>query len=221
MIAASWDWDYVWDILPDLLEGLVTTVEITVIGAAIAMALGMLIAVIRHSKVPVLSQLGTFYIHFIRGTPLLVQLYFAYYVGPKYGLRFSALTTGIVVIGINYSAYTAEVYRSGIEGVARGQWEAALSLSLSAWQRWRLVILPQAVRAVVPALGNYVIALFKDSAILSAITVSELLRKANDAGASDYRYLEAFTLVGVLYFAVSFPAARLIRRLEVRLAPAN
>lgn len=216
-----WDTNFAINILPNLLQGLVTTIEVTVLATIISMVVGLVVAIIRHSRVPGLCQLATLLVQFIRGTPLLVQAYFAYYVLPSYGIRSSALITGVIVLGINYSAYTAEVYRSGIEGVARGQWEAALALSLSARRRWQSVILPQAVRAVVPALGNYVIAMFKDSAILSAITVNELLNHATSIGSADFRYVEPLTLAGALYWIVSYPAARLVRRLEHHLGYAN
>ena len=213
-----WDWAFAISIVPFLLEGLWVTVQVTIAGMAIALVLGLAVAVVRFSRVPVLHRFFGFYVQFIRGTPLLVQAYFAFYVLPAYGLKFSPLITGIIVIGINYSAYTAEVYRAGIQSVPRGQWEAATALSLPLRQRWQYVILPQAVRDVIPALGNYLVQMFKDSAILSAITVFELLGHATAIGSSSYRYLEPLTLAGILFMVVSFPAAKLIRRLAIRLA---
>src|SRR5262245_7189145 len=106
-----WDWDYAWSLLPRLLEGLRVTVEVTLIGSLIASVLGLFLALIRYTKVPVACHVASALVQFIRGTPLLVQIYFLYYVLPKYGLRYSPLVTGIVAIGVNYSAYTAEVYR--------------------------------------------------------------------------------------------------------------
>ncbi|MGH2803414.1 MAG: ectoine/hydroxyectoine ABC transporter permease subunit EhuD, partial [Thermoleophilaceae bacterium] len=157
-------------------------------------------------------------VHFVRGTPLLVQAFFFFYVFPSYGITLPTLTTGIIAIGVHYSAYTAEVYRAGIENVPRGQWEAARALSLPLRRQWMGIVLPQAIRAVIPAQGNYIIAMFKDSAILSAITVTELLNKAQAVGSDSFRYLEPLTLAGLLYLLVSYPAAKLIRRLEHRLA---
>ena len=213
-----WDWNFALSILPDLLRGLWVTVQVTLAGIVIALVVGLFVAILRHARIPVLRQLLWFYVEFVRGTPLLVQAYFAFYVLPLYGVSFSATVTGIIVIGLNYSAYTAEVYRAGIESVPRGQWEAATALSLPLRRRWQAVVLPQAVRAVVPALGNYLMQMFKDSAILSAITVLELLGHATAIGSSSYRYLEPYTLVGLLFLLVSYPAAKLIRRLELRLA---
>jgi polar amino acid transport system permease protein len=213
-----WDWSFAIAIFPFLLQGLWVTVQVTLAGMAIALVLGLFVAVVRYSRVPGVSPLFSFFVQFVRGTPLLVQAYFAFYVLPAYGVKFSALITGIIVIGINYSAYTAEVYRAGIQSVPRGQWEAATALSLPVRQRWQYVILPQAVRDVIPALGNYLVQMFKDSAILSAITVFELLSHAQAIGSSSYRYLEPLTLAGLLFMVISYPAAKLIRRLEIHLA---
>jgi len=214
----TWDWSFAWGILPELLEGLAVTVQITLIGSAIAMVLGLVIAVVRHSKLPVISALVGGLVQFIRGTPLLVQAFFLFFVFPSYGLTLPALATGIIAIGVHYSAYAAEAYRAGIESVPRGQWEAATALSLSPRRRWTVVVLPQAIRAVIPSLGNYVIAMFKDSAILAAITVVEVLNTAQAIGSDSFRYLEPLTLAALLYLLVSYPAAKLIRRLEHRLA---
>lgn len=213
-----WDWSFTVSILPELLQGLQLTVFITALGTLIAMSLGLIFALVRRSRIPLVGRFTGLLLEFIRGTPLLVQAYFAFYVLPAYGLRFSALTTGIIVIGINYSSYTAEVYRAGIDNIPRGQWEATTALSLSVRRKWQAIILPQAIRGVVPALGNYVISMFKDSAVLSAITVLELLGRATVIGSSTFRYLEPLTIAGLLFFLVSYAAAKLIRRLENRLA---
>ncbi|HZI96115.1 MAG TPA: ectoine/hydroxyectoine ABC transporter permease subunit EhuD [Actinomycetales bacterium] len=217
----TWDNAFAWSILPELLGGLWITVQITLAGTAIAMVVGLAVAVIRFSRIPVVSKLFGFYVQFVRGTPLLVQAYIAFFVLPDYGLRFSALATGIVVIGLNYSAYTAEVYRAGISDVPTGQWEAATALSLPMARTWVRIILPQAVRTVVPMLGNYLVQMFKDSAVLFAITVYELMGHALAIGSSSYRYLEPLTIAGALFLLVSYPSSQLIRTLERRLAPSR
>lgn len=213
-----WDSGFAASILPFLLQGLWVTVRITLFGIVIAVVVGLVVAVLRLSKIPVLSRLFDFYVHFVRGTPLLIQAYCAFFILPSYGVRFSPMVTGIIVIGINYSAYTAEVYRSGIGDVPRGQWEAAKALNLPPVRTWTRIILPQAVRPVVPVLGNYFIQMFKDSAVLSAITVFELLAHAESVGSDHFRYLEPLTLAGLLFFLVSYPSAQLVRLLERRLA---
>ena len=213
-----WDNAFALSILPDLLAGFWVTLQITFIGIAIALVLGLGVAVIRYVRIPVLSPLFGFYVQFVRGTPLLVQAFAAVYVLPDYGVTLSPLLAGIIVMGVNYSAYIAEVYRSGIEGVDKGQWEAATALSLPARPTWIRIVLPQAVRTIVPTLGNYWIQMYKDSAILYAITVVELLGAAQIIASSTYRYLEPLTIAALLFLAVSYPASVLVRRLERRLA---
>ena len=214
----TWDNAFAWSILPELLRGLWVTVQVTLLGTAIAMVVGLLIAVVRFSRIPVVSKLFGFLVELLRGTPLLVQAYIAFFVLPAYGIRFSAMVTGVLVIGLNYSAYTAEVYRAGIADVPVGQWEAATALSLPHSRTWVRVVLPQALRSVVPMLGNYLIQMFKDSAVLFAITVYELMGHAQAVGSSSYRYLEPLTLTGLLFLLVSYPASQLVRILERRLA---
>lgn len=212
-----WDPDYATYVFPALLKGLGVTVEVTLIGSAIALALGLIVAILRSLRIPGLSQLLWFYVEFIRGTPVLVQAYFAFFVLPKAGVQLDPLVTGIIVMGINYSAYMAEVYRAGIESVPVGQWEAVRALSLPTGRAWRRIIIPQAVRPMVPALGNYVIQMFKDSAILSAITVAELMSRALQAGSTYYRYTEPLTIAGILFLAVSYISSLGVQRLEKRL----
>jgi polar amino acid transport system permease protein len=217
----TWDNEFALSILPDLLAGLWVTVQITLMSMALALVLGLIVAVIRYLRIPVVSACFTFYVLFIRGTPLLVQAYLVYYVLPEYGITLSTYVTGVIVLGVNYSAYTAEVYRAGIEGVDRGQWEAAAALSLPPRRTWGRVVLPQSVRTVVPVLGNYLIQMFKDSAILFAITVVELMRTANTIGSRDFRYLEAFTIAAFLYLVVSYTSSLVVKRLEHRYAPGH
>jgi polar amino acid transport system permease protein len=216
-----WDSKFAISILPELLKGLWVTVQITLAGIVIAMVVGLVIAVLRFSRIPVLSHVLSFYVLFVRGTPLLIQAYCVFFILPMYGLSLSPMTTGIVVIGLNYSAYTAEVYRAGIDDVPRGQWEAATALNLPVGATWTRIVLPQAVRSVIPVLGNYLIQMFKDSAVLSAITVFELLAHAQAIGSSNFRYLEPLTIAGLLFLLVSYPASQLVRRLERRLAPSR
>lgn len=215
----TWNNDFAISILPDLLDGLWVTVKITLMSMGLALAIGLIVAVLRYLKIPVLSGLLTFYVLFVRGTPLLVQAYLVYYVMPEYGLTLSTFVTGVIVLGVNYSAYTAEVFRAGIEGVARGQWEAATALNLPIARTWRRIVLPQAVRPVIPVLGNYLIQMFKDSAILFAITVVELMRTANTIGSREFRYLEPFTIAALLYLIVSYSSSLVVKRLERRYAP--
>jgi polar amino acid transport system permease protein len=213
----AFDWAYAGQILPDLLSAAVITVIATFGGMAVALVGGLLLAVARFSGKRVLSSLAVVYIEFFRSTPLLIQLYFLFYVLPVLGIEFNPLLTGVLGLGLNYSAYTAEVYRSGIEAIPRGQWEACTALNLSQLQTWARVIIPQAVPRVVPVLGNYLIGMFKDTALLSTITVRELLGTALQDASFSFRYLEPISLVGLIFLVLSFSGGRVVRQVEKRL----
>lgn len=146
-----------------------------------------------------------------------MQLFFLFFVLPDWGIQFSALTTGTVAIGVHYSTYTAQVYRAGIDAVPVGQWEAATALSLPLTRTWTAVILPQAIRRVLPALGNYVIAMLKDTPLVVAISVLDLLGQARMEGGMTFQYNEALTVVGVAFIVIAYPASLLVRALERRL----
>lgn len=214
----EWDWEFVWQIMPTLLEGFKITLIATVLGAAVAGVVGLLLAIMRRSPLPFVSPVIGFVSEFIRGTPLLVQLYFIFYVLPDIGIRLSPLLAGVIGMGLHYATYTAEVYRAGIENVPRGQWEAAKAANLTTRQTWIHVILPQAVPPMIPALANYFIAMFKETPLLSAITVLELMNQAKSIANSNYRYIEPMTLVGVFFLVISLISVVGLRWLEERYA---
>jgi polar amino acid transport system permease protein len=163
----------------------------------------------------VLDQILWAFIEVVRSTPLLVQVFFlAFAVLPALGLQWSAFVIGVVALGVHYATYTSEVYRAGIEAVPVGQWEAATALSLPSTRVWIGVVLPQAVPRVLPALGNYVISMFKEAPLLLAIGVVEVVNAAREAGSLTFRYVEPYTLAGVLFLLLSYPASLLVRRLE-------
>jgi len=214
----TWDWEFAWEILPDLLRGMWVTVQIAVLGMGIALVLGLVLAIARRSRVHVIRWPVGFVIEFIRSTPLLVQLYFLFIVLPQsFDIVLPAFTLAVAGLGVHYACYTSESYRAGIESVERGQWEAATALSLSKADTWRTVVLPQAVPRVIPALGNYVVASLKDAPIASAITVGTVLGVADYIQSRTFRSMEVYTLAGVLFLAVSIPAAIGVRYLERRL----
>ncbi|WP_298180863.1 ectoine/hydroxyectoine ABC transporter permease subunit EhuD [Saccharomonospora sp.] len=218
----NWDWDYAFDILPELLQHFVQyTLVATVLGIAVAAVLGLVFAIIRQLRIPILAQATTAFIEFIRSTPLLIQLFFLFYALPGLGLTLSPMVAGVLGLGVHYACYCADVYRSGIEAVPKGQWEATVALQLPSQTTWRRVILPQAVRNVLPALGNYAIAMFKETPFLALITVPELLRTARTIGGDTYEYLEPLTLAGLIFLAASYPTALLLRRVERRMRPAG
>jgi len=213
------DWKYALDALPVLASGLKITVEATLLGMALALVAGLVLALARRSSIPFISWPTAFSIEFIRSTPLLVQIYFLFYVLPTLGVSMSPLATGIFALGLHYAAYCSEVYRAGIESIPRGQWEAATALNLGRITTIARVILPQAIPPVVPALGNYQVAMFKDTPLLSAITVLEMLQQAKILGSESFRYIEPLTLVGVAFLVMSLVAAVGIRTLERKLKP--
>jgi polar amino acid transport system permease protein len=215
-----WDWGYAFQVLPQLLRALLVTLEITVLGSVVALVLGLVIAVVRRAHVPVLDQVLWAVVEFIRSTPLLVQVFFLYFALPRFGVTLSALTVGVIGLGVHYATYTSEVYRAGIDAVPRGQWEAATALSLSPGRTWTGVILPQAIPRVLPALGNYVISMFKEVPLLLAISVIEVVNKAKELGSATFRFTEPYTIAGLLFLVLSYPASILIRRLERRRAAA-
>lgn len=213
----NWDWDVAKDFLPELGDGLLITLEATALGSVLSFALGLVWALAFRSPTRWVRWPVAAVVEFIRNTPLLVQLFFFYYVLPTWDIKFSALTTGVIALGLHYSTYTAEVYRAGIDGVPKGQWEACTALSLSRGRAWIAVILPQAIRRVVPALGNYVIAMLKDSPMLALIGVVDMLQKARAHGATSFEYIEPYTMVGVAFILIAYPASLLMRALERRL----
>lgn len=211
------DWQFALQILPELLRASLYTIGITLVAFVLALVFGLLLAVMRRSRLRWLSWPATAVIEFIRSTPLLIQLYFLFYVMPEYGLTLSALTAGTIGIALHYSCYTAEVYRAGLNSVPRGQWEAAKALSLGPRDAYRDIVLPQAIRPIVPALGNYLIAMFKDTPVLSAITVVELMLQAKNIGSQSFRYIEPITMAGLFFLLISIVAALLVRKLEAHL----
>ncbi|WP_328677599.1 ectoine/hydroxyectoine ABC transporter permease subunit EhuD [Streptomyces sp. NBC_00322] len=213
----NWDWSAVWDFMPRFWDGVLITLQILVLGSLISFTLGLLWAIGFRAPTRFVRWPVNLITEFIRTTPLLVQLFFLYFVLPEWGVQFSALTTGTIAIGLHYSTYTAQVYRAGIEAVPAGQWEAATALSLPAHRTWFAVILPQAVRRITPALGNYVIAMLKDTPLLAAIGVLEMLQESRLESASTFQYTEPLTVIGIAFILIAYPASLLVRALERRL----
>jgi len=212
----EWDWNFVWQIMPTLVQGVKITIMATLFGSLLAAVVGLAIALLRRSSNRVVSRTTAFVAEFIRGTPLLVQLYVIFYVLPDIGILLPPLLAGVIGLGLHYGTYTAEVYRAGIENVPRGQWEAAKACNLTGRQTWIRVILPQALPPMIPALANYFIAMFKETPLLSAITVLELMNQAKSVANSSYRYIEPITMVGAFFLAISLVSVVALRWLEHR-----
>ncbi|ELP69573.1 ectoine/hydroxyectoine ABC transporter permease subunit EhuD [Streptomyces turgidiscabies] len=214
----TWDWGAVREFMPHFWDGLLVTLQALALGSLISFTLGLVWALLMRTPTRWVRWPVGVVTEFVRDTPLLVQLFFLFYVLPEWGIAASALTTGVLAIGLHYSTYTMQVYRAGIEGVPPGQWEAATALSLPVRRTWTAVILPQAVRRVVPALGNYVIAMLKDTPLLMTITVLEMLGEARLFSQEHFQFTEPLTVIGVAFILISFPASLLVRALERRLA---
>lgn len=208
-------------IVPILLIGMEVTIEATIFGFLIALALGLIFALLRAVPLRVVSWPTAIIVEFVRDTPLLIQLYFLFYILPDYGITLPALATGIITLGIQYSAYTSEVYRAGLEAVPRGQREAVRALNLSSWRAYSDVIIPQAIPRIVPALANYLVSIIKDTPILSAISVLEMLDAAKIVGDRTFRYMIPLTIVGILFLILTAIAAAAVRFLEKRLPRAG
>ncbi|HLU81886.1 MAG TPA: ectoine/hydroxyectoine ABC transporter permease subunit EhuD [Trueperaceae bacterium] len=204
-------------ILPILLRGLWVTLQATVVGFAIALVLGLVLAVLRMVPLKIISWPVGFFTEFVKNTPLLVQLYFLYFVLPDFGIVFPAFLTGAIALGLQYSGYTSEVYRAGIQAIPRGQWEAGTALNMPVLLTYRHVVIPQAVPRIVPAMGNYLVSMLKDTAILSAVTVMEMLNVANIIGDRTFRYFVPLTMVGGLFLVVTLISSTLVRFIEARL----
>jgi polar amino acid transport system permease protein len=205
--------------MPVLLEGTEITVFLTFASMAVGLILGVPIALARLDEKKKYAYVSaTVLLETVRGTPLILQVYYLFYVLPLVGIRLDPIPTAIAGLGISYGCYLSEVYRAGIEAIDISQWEAAAALGLPRMiTLWR-VILPQAFRIVIPPIGSYFIALFKDTALVSTISVQELMFSGRLLASSNFRYFQVFTLVGLIYVIISYPSARGVRWLEKKTA---
>lgn len=162
----DWDWAFTASIMPQLIDGVAITIQATLLGSIVAMTVGLVWAILRRSPNRPLATAVRWLVEFIRGTPLLVQLYFLFYILPDLGILLSPLTAGVIGLSLHYSAYTAEVYRAGIDNIPSGQWEAAKAVNLTPRQTWTHIIVPQAIQPMIPALANYFVAMFKETPLL-------------------------------------------------------
>jgi polar amino acid transport system permease protein len=211
----DWQWDFTLEILPRLLLATLNTLLAAGVGYALAVVVGLVFALAQRTPFRPLTFVVREFVEFIRSTPLVLQIFFVYFVGPQVGIVLSPWVAGLIAIGLHYSAYLSEVYRGGIESVPKGQWEACASLSMSTRDTYFRIIIPQALPPSLAGMGNYLVGIFKDTPMLSVIGVAELMHTANAIGAENYRFLEPYTMVGIIFLAISLPAAAAIRRFEV------
>ncbi len=210
----DWRWEFVWEILPRLIVATGNTLLAAGFGYAIAVVLGLIFALAQRTPYRPLTFVVREFVEFIRSTPLVLQIFFIFYVGPQFGIRLSPWTSGMIAIGLHYAAYLSEVYRGGIDSVPKGQLEACRSLSMSTRDTYFRIIIPQALPPALAGMGNYLVGIFKDTPMLSVIGVAELMHTANAIGSEHYRFLEPYTLVGLIFLAISLPSAGLIRAFE-------
>jgi polar amino acid transport system permease protein len=206
----------VMEFTPILLEGAVVTVEVTVASLVLSTMLGLGWALMRTSGIRALVMASKIFVNLIRGVPILVILFYVYFVFPEFGIQLSAFQAGTIGLGFAYSAYMAEVFRAGIEAIDQGQVEAAQSLGMRRWMIMRRVVLPQAVRISLPPYGNNLVMMLKDSSQTSAITVAELAMQSKLIAASSFKNLTVFSLGAVGYLLLSIPLIFLVARLEMK-----
>ena len=207
------DFSFLLDYGGFFVTGIKYTLILSVLSIVFGIIIGGVLAFMKISKSKILKTLATIYIEFIRGTPLLVQLYIIYLP-----FKFQSLTAGIMALSINSAAYVAEIIRSGIEGIDEGQMEASRSLGMSHWMSMRYIVIPQAFKNILPVLGNEFIAIIKESSIISIIGVADLMRSADLVRATTYKQVEPLAVVAVLYFVITFTISKLMVRLERRLS---
>jgi polar amino acid transport system permease protein len=212
----TWNWPYVAQIMPALLAGVWETVLVTMACAVIAIGGGLVLAVVSSLAGRPGRLLVRGVVDFFRGVPILVALYFGYYALPQLGVTLPAFFVGVLVLGVIYAAYCSEVYRGALQSIPAGMHDAGAALGLSTAVMWRKVLIPLAVRRSVPALVNYVLVLCRQSAFLFAIGVPVLLARAQVAGYQSFRYLEPYTLTGMLYLMLNVPFVYILHRYEAR-----
>lgn len=211
----DWQWGFVWEIMPRLVQATGNTILAALLGYGIALLLGLVFALAQRTRFFLVNRPVREFVEFIRSTPLILQIFFVFYVAPQFGMTLSPWAAGMLAIGLHYAAYLSEVYRAGIDSVPRGQWEAALALSLSPVRTYYRIIIPQAIPPAFAGMGNYLVGIFKDTPMLSVIGVAELMHTANAIGSEHYRFLEPYTLVGVIFLLISLPTAAALRKAEV------
>ncbi len=201
-------------VFPALLGAVPIVLQLAFGAMAVALVLGLLVALARISTIKVLGTVAVFFVEIIRGTPLLVQLVYIYFVLPAIGIDIDPIPAGIIGLGLNYGAYLSEVFRTAILSVEAGQTEAALSLGYTPTKAlWRVVI-PQSFVVSLGPIGNYFIAMVKDTALTSAIAVTEILKTANILNSQTFQTTEIYTAAALLYLAISLPLSRIVVLLE-------
>ncbi|MCO5089531.1 ectoine/hydroxyectoine ABC transporter permease subunit EhuD [Bosea sp. (in: a-proteobacteria)] len=211
-----WDWSFAFSVLPALLKA--TGVSLFAVAASFALALivALPLAVARESRGRSIRYLSGGFVEFVRSTPILTQIYALYFALPGFGIVLPALATGVLALGVHYAAYISEVYRTGFRSVGQGQREAAAALGLSRPVAFLKIVMPQAIVPMIPMLGNYLIALYKETPLLAAIAIIEVMQTAKLIGSETFRYNEPITIAGLIFLVLSIASARVIAIIERR-----
>jgi len=211
------DLEFLRSILPQLLAGAWITIQLTVFSIVAGVVLGLALALLRISRIPILSAPAIAYIEFMRGTPLLAQIFMVYFGLGSLGINIPDFLSGFIALSLNSSAYNAEIFRAGIQSISKGQMEAARSLGLSYAQSMAYIIVPQAFRFCLPPLGNEFIALLKDSSLVAIIGISDLMRVGREINGRTLRSIEVFGYVSLIYLIMTLPLSQLVNAAERRL----
>jgi polar amino acid transport system permease protein len=205
------DWSVVWTHRDALLQGALVTVLLTALTMLIAVPGGIVLMLLRQSRLRVLRAVGTSIVEFFRNLPLILLVYWAYYVVPiLVDVQLSAFATGLVALALNVSAYNAETFRAGVNSIRKAQTDAALAIGMSQWQAMRKIVLPQAVRRILPVLASTWVSLFKDTSLVSVIAVGDLAHTALQIRSQTFRVLEMLTAMAALYWLMGYPQAKLV-----------
>lgn len=212
------DFGLVTNYLPYMVDATWITLMLTLYSTVIGLTLGLVVALMKISKFKVLSLIADFYLWIIRGTPMLVQLFLVYFGLPQLGIELSPFVSAVIALGINAAAYIAEIYRSGIISISKGQMEAAESLGMGYFLKMRKVVLPQALRVSIPSLGNQAIMMLKDSSLASLVTISELLMVSQRYAATNYAFIEFYLVAAGFYLALTSVFTFILNRVERRIS---
>lgn len=213
----DFSWDVFREVFPFLLKGARVTITLTLVSLSLGIAIGLLIGVARVAQSPLVRNAAVVYIEVVRGTPLLMQLIFIYYGLPSMGVNLDAYSAGILGLSMNSAAYVGEIFRAGIQSIGKGQVEAARASGLTYTQSMRYVVLPQALRVVLPPLTNEFVAMLKDTSLVSTLAVAELLRVGREMQAWKSNTFSPFAGVALIYLAMTIPMTKLARQFEKRL----
>lgn len=211
------NFELLWTNFPYLVNGAVISLQVTVFSIIFGIVLGLFVALGRLSSVRIVRFVCAAFVEFIRGTPLLVQIYIVYFALPQLGIQLDPIPAGVLAIGINSGAYNSEIFRGGIQSIDKGQTEAAKSQGMSYWQTMRYIILPQALRRIIPPLGNEFVTLIKDSSLVSIMSVHELTFRAKLVAARTYNYFTMYIGTAIIYFVMTFITSKLLGLVERRL----